>query len=113
VVCFLYNFHKKEGTLLSFSNLEKIKDHRVRHRRNHCAGGWETVEIYSVFKKYFRQLMMCKLKRAHCMVSGYRHVCYWRDEIRGCDVGSACSVHRNTYEMLVGEPEEKRQSRYK
>jgi hypothetical protein len=32
VVCFLYNFHKTEETLLSFSNLEKIVEHQACHR---------------------------------------------------------------------------------
>jgi hypothetical protein len=32
VVYFLYNFHKMEKALLSFINLEKMKERRVRRR---------------------------------------------------------------------------------
>jgi hypothetical protein len=32
MVCFLYNFHKAEDTLLSFSDLEEIMAHQTSHR---------------------------------------------------------------------------------
>jgi hypothetical protein len=73
VVCFLHNFHKTEETLLGFSNLEIITAHRMRHRARigapRVAVDGKVLRISQFLKKYFRQLMMCKLRRANCMVS--------------------------------------------
>lgn len=73
VVGFLFNFHKTEETLLSFSNLKKSQPPRVSNRTGIGASSvpvdGKELKFIQILKRHFRQVMMCKLRRANCMVS--------------------------------------------